>query len=269
MGQGVERDALRKGDAVNRFHNRFPGLLGEAFAELGAQLEEQRVVSSPSVSVLERGTGGTKLGAKLPPPIPVPPRQRWFQVREVLHDFMLCHPLDSRLWVEYGLDPASYILVAKPLPLRTYWLTAASGSQGGFTFEKYVTEEKQHRYRQHGGYSPEKDLEEIYPFYTVGDLFLAQEIRDDPPLEWNLLGVDTYTALGLVTPADITPSVAPTDILPAGTQVKWLDLNHEARRWASLGLLTGDRLASGDVTINVGGTPYTDANSIRVIGYEL
>lgn len=260
---------------MNRYRNRFPGLLGQTFDEIGAQLEEQRIVSTPSVAVEERSAGGTKLQAQTPSPATAPPRDLWFQVREVLHDYLLCHPLDSRLWGEYSLAPASYILVAKPFVLRTRWLTGGGGSQGGFTFEEYNPDPSgspalplQHRYRQHSAFAPERDVEEIYPLYSVGDLVLAREIRDDPPLEWNLLGVDTYTALGLVTPADITPTNPPTDTIPAGTRVLWLDRNEDARHWASLGLLTGARLASGDVTITVGGTPYTDPNSLRVIGHE-
>ena len=247
------------------------GRIGYELGRLVDAVNSLRPISTDDefVSVTSLGTKRVKVRTKTA----TPPRLVWFVVMQVFNDFLLCRPVDGRMWVQdFGDPPTQYYLVAKPLPLRTDWLSLATGVQGGFTFEKYDPEPSQHRYIQHAYHSPERDLEEVYPLYEVGSLILAVEIFDTMPGVWNT--TDTISTIpetiGLVTSTTITPSSPLSDgAFPSGTVVEWLDLNHEARRWASQGLLTGDRAAIGDVTINVSGTPYTDENTLRVKGYEV
>lgn len=232
---------------MRRYRKSFRGVLGRSLDELGGLSESQRIVSSPTVRVRSVSSKGTVLEVRQPPALP-PPRELWFQVRQVLRDFILCHPLDTRLWVEYGLDAGSYILVAKPLPLRTQWLAGGSGVQNGRTYEEFPAEPVQYRLA-HTADVAHQDLEQVHPFYSVGDYLLAREIKlDEPPLNWSLSGLTVHATLGLVTPADITPASPPTDTIPAGTLVMWLDTNHAARRWTSSGLLEGLRLATDGAT---------------------
>ena len=246
------------------------GRIGFELSRLVEAVNSLRPISTDDefVSVTTLGTKRVKINTKT---IPIP-RQVWFVVMEIFEDFLVCRPIDGRMWYnEFGNPPTQYFLVAKPFSLRTGWLLGGSGDQNGFTFEKYEPETTQRRFIKHDGHDPERDLEEIYPLYSVGSLILATEVFDTMPGVWNT--IDTIStipeSIGLVTSEEITPTNPLSGgAFPAGTVVEWLDLNIDARAWASQGLLTGDRAAVGDVTINVSGTPYTDENSLRVAGYE-
>lgn len=229
------------------------GQLSEVVRWMERELQRLQPVPAPGDIVTKTPRGMLVSGKRNP--VHSPARITWFIIKEVLRDFILCHPVDSRMWVANGLTVASYILVGKPIALRTQWLSGGTGSAGGFDYEDYSAAPAQYRYRVHSTYSPERDLEQIYPRYSTGDLIAAREILNEIPTAWNVHwnGHTLPESLGLVTSSDITPSSPPTATFPAGTVVEWLDLNIDARRWASAGLLTGDRATE------TGG---------RVIGYE-
>tara|TARA_R110000868_G_scaffold233288_1_gene487007 strand:+ start:86 stop:658 length:573 start_codon:yes stop_codon:yes gene_type:complete len=179
----------------------------------------------------------------------------WFQVAEVLNDFLLCYPADARLLAEFGSPEDGFIIVAKPKLLRTGLLAAGTKTHGGYDYEEAPSPFDGQQFRQRiTGDVANPDVEQIYPAYDValtdwwaGDLILAVELFQTTTT-WSYNSSNKLSALGLITEEEITSTAAPNQVFPIGTEVHWLDLNHDARRWASTGLLTGARVADDGTT---------------------
>lgn len=221
---------ITDGDPVGMW----PGIQGNQLTREGKYIVGQ---ARESIANNEAGNPVQKLIRVSLAEVGLNAREQWFQISSILQDFMLCLPLDSRMWIEMGLNPGDKILVAKPTHLRTGSLGGGPSLRNGFYYQQDTAGATQTRKRLHSGSDPAwMDLEQIYPSYEAGDLILASEILDEPTARWSILSVATHYALGMTTSEEI---VSGGQTFPAGTEVRWLDRNNDARSFVNNGLLTG------------------------------